>query len=88
MTLAPMRFTQPSIMMLVVGIASLPIENQHPDNIRYGGYFTNGYWFFLSYCVANLILAWSVQPAGFLPKPDAWISATEGLGFRVPLRVL
>lgn len=31
MTLAPMRFTQPSIMMLVVGIASLPIENQHRE---------------------------------------------------------
>ena len=73
MTLAPMRFTQPSIMMLVVGIASLPIEHQHPDNIRYGGYFTNGYWFFLSYCVANLVLAWSVQPTDLLPKPDAWI---------------
>ena len=31
MTLAPMRFTQPSIMMLVVGVASLPMENQHPE---------------------------------------------------------
>lgn len=31
MTLAPMRFTQPSIMMLVVGVASLPMENQHRE---------------------------------------------------------
>lgn len=62
MTLAPMRFTQPSIMMLVVGVASLPMENQHPDNIQYGGHFTSGYWFFLTYCITNLILAWSVQP--------------------------
>ena len=30
MTLAPMRFTQPSIMMLVVGVASLPMD-QHPE---------------------------------------------------------
>ena len=34
MTLAPMRFTQPSIMMLVVGIASLPIHNQHEDTFE------------------------------------------------------
>ncbi|CAE7206963.1 unnamed protein product [Symbiodinium natans] len=79
MTLAPMRFTQPSIMMLVVGIASLPIENQHPDNIRYGGYFTNGYWFFLSYCVANLILAWSVQPANVLPEPDGLLNSCKSI---------
>ncbi|CAJ1405370.1 unnamed protein product [Effrenium voratum] len=62
MTLAPMRFTQPSIMMLVVGIASLPIHNQHEDNLQYSGSFTSGYWFFLTYCILNLVLAWSVQP--------------------------
>ena len=62
MTLAPMRFTQPSIMMLVVGIASLPIENQHreprlvatsdfasKDNIQYGGHFTSRYGGSLAY---------------------------------------
>ncbi|CAK9041376.1 C-factor (C signal) [Durusdinium trenchii] len=62
MTLAPMRFTQPSIMMLVVGVASLPMENQHRDNLQYGGHFTSGYWFFMTYCLTNLLLAWSVQP--------------------------
>jgi len=84
MTLAPMRFTQPSIMMLVVGIASLPIEHQHPDNIRYGGYFTNGYWFFLSYCVANLVLAWSVQPTDLLPKPEGLLKACKSVKGRDP----
>jgi len=71
MTLAPMRFTQPSIMMLVVGVASLPIENQHPDNIQYGGHFTSGYWFFLTYCITNLVLAWSVQPPELPKKHEA-----------------
>eukprot|EP00435_Cladocopium_sp_Y103_P044247 s1516_g12.t1 len=61
MTLAPMRFTQPSIMMLVVGVASLPMENQHPETCLMPGAGC-GYWFFLTYCVTNLILAWSVQP--------------------------
>eukprot|EP00434_Breviolum_minutum_P027894 symbB.v1.2.024677.t1/scaffold2350.1/size109873/7 len=71
MTLAPMRFTQPSIMMLVVGVASLPMENQHPDNIQYGGHFTSGYWFFLTYCITNLVLAWSVQPPELPKKHEA-----------------
>eukprot|EP00930_Biecheleria_cincta_P040751 TRINITY_DN27913_c0_g1_i1.p1 TRINITY_DN27913_c0_g1~~TRINITY_DN27913_c0_g1_i1.p1 ORF type:complete len:1079 (-),score=172.59 TRINITY_DN27913_c0_g1_i1:18-3254(-) len=58
MNLAPMRFTQPSIMMLIVGIANMP----GPGDSLFGGWFTSGYWFFLTYCISVMILAWSVQP--------------------------
>jgi len=58
MNLAPMRFTQPCIMMLIVGIANMP----GPGDTLFGGWFTNGYWYFMTYCVTAIILAWSVQP--------------------------
>eukprot|EP00931_Biecheleriopsis_adriatica_P004865 TRINITY_DN106468_c0_g1_i1.p1 TRINITY_DN106468_c0_g1~~TRINITY_DN106468_c0_g1_i1.p1 ORF type:complete len:1110 (+),score=220.45 TRINITY_DN106468_c0_g1_i1:67-3396(+) len=59
MNLAPMRFTQPCIMMLIVGIANMP----GPGDTLFGGWFTHGYWYFMAYCVTAIILAWSVQPS-------------------------
>lgn len=59
MNLAPMRFTQPCIMMLIVGIANMP----GPGDTLFGGWFTHGYWYFISYCMGAILLAWSVQPA-------------------------
>ncbi|CAK8986251.1 unnamed protein product [Durusdinium trenchii] len=59
MNLAPMRFTQPCIMMLIVGIANMP----GPGDTLFGGWFTHGYWYFIAYCTSAILLAWSVQPS-------------------------
>ncbi|CAE7575107.1 unnamed protein product [Symbiodinium natans] len=57
MNLAPMRFTQPCIMMLIVGIANMP----GPGDTLFGGFFTHGYWYFISYCIGTILLAWSAS---------------------------
>eukprot|EP00435_Cladocopium_sp_Y103_P022111 s490_g5.t1 len=73
MNLAPMRFTQPCIMMLIVGIANMP----GPGDTLFGGWFTHGYWYFIAYCMSAILLAWSVQPSE--EDPGKYAAAEEAL---------
>lgn len=73
MNLAPMRFIQPCIMMLIVGIANMP----GPGDTLFGGWFTHGYWYFIAYCMSAILLAWSVQPSE--EDPGKYAAAEESL---------
>ena len=43
LNLAPMRFTQPFIMMLIVGVANIPVKNNlHESTLTLSGFFTAG----------------------------------------------
>ncbi|CAE8683668.1 unnamed protein product [Polarella glacialis] len=79
--LAPSRFTQPCILMLITGFVNLP----GPGDQFFGGHFTGGYWYFLAYTVSGTILAWSVQPPVEVDKyaheePDACYSLDKMAG--------
>lgn len=40
-----------------------------------------GYWFFLTYCITNLVLAWSVQPPELPKKHEAMRQESSCKGF-------